>query len=323
MPHQGTVGRDAVAAATHIQIIAAAVLVVIEGVAEATPAECGASLAAFGGVVVDHVEQHLEPGAVASRHQLAHFLAALQRVVADQIARMGCHPAQGAVTPVVQATGGGILRIKGPHRQQFDRRDPQLLQSRQHLDQAEQGALTIRTDTAVRTMGEAADMQFIDDTFLPAMARPGGAGEIEAIPLGHHPLEAAGGVGDGPDRCASLVDLPAGDGPGAGIEQHFGRIEAVAAALQRTEGPIAVATADADPFHLHMPMVAGAVLQIQLNHLLRFAGLAMGEQQQVQPGGQGGDDREVDAGGGGRGPQWPGVSDPDRRHEARERFHPG
>ena len=321
VPHQGTVGGDAVAAATDIQIITAAVLVVIEGITEAPPAEGGTGLAALGGVVVHHVEQHLQPGAVTGRHQLAHFVAALQRVGADQIARMGCHPAQGAVTPVVQTTGGRILRIKGHHRQQFDRRDPQLLQSWQHLDQAQQGALTVWTDTAAGTVGKATDMQFINDTFMPAMARPGGAGEIKAIPLGHHPLEAAGGIGHGPDRRSPLVDLPAGDRPGAGVEQHFGRIEAVAAALQGTKGPVAIAAADADAFHLHMPVVAGAVLQIQLNHLLRFAGLTIREQQQIKPCGQGGDDRKVDAGGGGRGPQWPGVSDPDRRHEARERFH--
>ena len=323
MTHQGAIGGDAVAATTDIEIVAAAVLVVVKGIAEATPAEGGASLAALGGVVVDDIQQHLHVGAVAGRHQLTHLLAALQGVITDQVARMGGHPAQGAVAPVIEASGGGILGIEGHHRQQLDRRHPQLLQGGQHLDQAQQGALALRADLAARALGEAADMQFVDDALLPAMAGPGGAGEVEVIPFGHHPLEAAGGVGHGPDRRSPLVHRPAGDRPGAGIEQHLGGIEAVAAALQRAEGPIAIATADADALHLHMPVVAGAVLQIEFDHLLRFAGLGMGEQQQVQPRGQRGNDGEVDAVGGARCPQWPGMSDPGRRHWARGRIDSG
>ena len=162
-------------------------------------------------------------------------------------------------------------------------------------------------------LGEATHVQFVDHAVLPAVAGAGGCGEIEAIPLGHHALEAGGGVGYGPHRRAPFIPIPAADRPGTGIEQHLGGVEAVAAALQGAEHPVAVAAAQADPLHLHMPVVAGTVPPVQLDHLLGFSGAPIGEEQQLHPGGQGGHHREIHTGRGDRGAQGRGLSDPVRR----------
>ena len=85
----------------------------------------------------------------------------------------------------------------------------------------------------------------------------------------------------------------------------------MAPGLQRTEHPVGVAAADADPFHLHMPVVAGAVLAVQLHHLQRFRGIAVLEQQQLHPGGQRRGQGEIDPMGRGRCPEGPGLSQAD------------
>ena len=82
----------------------------------------------------------------------------------------------------------------------------------------------------------------------------------------------------------------------------------------RLEGPIdavSVAGANAEAFHFHVPVVAGALVHV--DDLLGFAGGAIGEDQQLDAGGLGSHHGEVDAPLGERGPQWPGVSDPGRR----------
>ena len=43
---------------------------VVGGVVDALERQRRAALVAFGGVVVDHVEDHLEPGVVEARHHL-------------------------------------------------------------------------------------------------------------------------------------------------------------------------------------------------------------------------------------------------------------
>ena len=90
----------------------------------------------------------------------------------------------------------------------------------------------------------------------------------------------------------------------------------MAAGLQRTKHPVAIAAAVAHTQHLHMPMVPGAVAGIQLNDLLGLAGGARGEYQQLHPGRQGRYHRKVDARFGDAGAKGRGMADPDRRQRA-------
>jgi hypothetical protein len=67
-------------------------------------------------VVVHHIHQHFETGLVAGRDQLAHLVANLQRIVSLLVGVVWRHPAERAVTPVVEAAGGGIVWVEGHHR---------------------------------------------------------------------------------------------------------------------------------------------------------------------------------------------------------------
>ena len=288
-------------------------MLVIETIADTAPTQGRPLLISLAGVVIDHVEDYLQPSLMTGHHQLAHLLASLQRVVPLQVARVRCHPTDRAVTPVVDPPRGRVVGIEGHYRQQLDRGHPQLLEIGQRLDQPWQGALLRARHRAAAAAGEAPHVQFVDNSALPAVARPGGGGKVEALPLGHHPLETAGGVGGGAHGGAAAIAIPSGDGPGTGIQQHLGGIEAVAARLQRSKHPIAITTAEADALHLHVPVVGGAMPLIQLDHPLGLAGFPRGEQQQLHPRGLGGHQGEIHPPSGDAGAQGSGAADPDRR----------
>ena len=77
------------------------------------------------------------------------------------------------------------------------------------------------------------------------------------------------GVRGWPSGQHPVVDVPAADGAGGGVEQHLRRLKAVAPRCQRSEHPVAVAAALANAFQLHMPVIAGAVAaSIQFDHPL-------------------------------------------------------
>ena len=86
---------------------------------------------------------------------------------------------------------------------------------------------------------------------------------------------------------ASLVGLPAADRTSTGIEQHFGWKETMASGTHWSMHSVAVAAANADPLHLHMPVVAAAMLLIQANDLIWLGCIASGKQQQLNFGGLG------------------------------------
>ena len=69
-------------------------------------------------------------------------------------------------------------------------------------------------------------MQLIDHRFTPIAPWARVAVEIKVIALTHHRLEAMGAVVVIAGGEAPLVDIPAADGAGAGIQQHFGGVEA-------------------------------------------------------------------------------------------------
>ena len=263
------VGGDGVAAAAHIQIVATAGLVVISAIGKTAPAQGWPQPGALRGVVVDHIQQHFDVGVMAGGYQLTHLMAQLQRIIATAVAVVGGEPAQRAVAPHVVATWRRIGGVEAEHRQQFDRRDAELLEIGQLVDQPQVGAPLLRGDAGIVSAGEAAHMQLINHRALPAVAGPWMALKIKGLPLGHHRLEAGMGVRGWPGGQHPVVDVPAADGAGGGVDQHLRRLKAVAPGCQRPEHPVAVAAALANAFQLHMPVIAGAVAAgIQFDHPL-------------------------------------------------------
>ena len=107
------VGGNAVAAAGDVLIDAVGALVVVEPIGKAPPAQAGPLATAFGGVVVHHIDEHLEAMVVAGRNQLTQLLPAGEWVVSADVVVVRGKPTQRAVAPIVLAAIGGIGGVKG------------------------------------------------------------------------------------------------------------------------------------------------------------------------------------------------------------------
>ena len=106
---------------------------VVGGVVDALEGQGRAALVAFGGVVVDHVQDDLEPGVVEPRHHLLELAQAVGGV--GGVARIGREEADGVVAPVI---GQSLLEQmavvdEGVDRQQLDRGDAERLDVFDHL----------------------------------------------------------------------------------------------------------------------------------------------------------------------------------------------
>ena len=136
---------------------------IVAGVVEAPERQCRAKLIAFRRVVVDHVQNHLDPGRMkAADHRLQ-----LPDRTLGHIARLGGEKAKRVVTPMVlQALQDQKPVVdEGLNRQQFDRRDAKLLQMLQHriAGHAKERAALALFDTGMQR-GHRLYMRFIDQT---------------------------------------------------------------------------------------------------------------------------------------------------------------
>ena len=119
-------------------------------------------LAAFGRVVVDHIEPHLD----FRRVERLHHRSELVERVAVRVRLMGREEVQGHVAPVV-----ALLRIELVDRQQLHNRDAELREVRNLLRQAGKCAAPVRRDARVRARRESLDVQLVDDAISAGVPR--------------------------------------------------------------------------------------------------------------------------------------------------------
>ena len=100
----------------------------------------GPSRAALGGVVVDHVEDDLDAGAVQRLDHVPELVERAERVGPRAVAGMGREERDRLVAPVVDQPRRRVLLVEGEHRQQLDGGDAEVLQVRDLLDQPGIGA---------------------------------------------------------------------------------------------------------------------------------------------------------------------------------------
>ena len=109
----------------------------------------GPEVIALGGVVVDHVENHLDAGAVQRPHHRLNSRTASVAAMRDADSRMsGAKIRQRVVAPVVRQPAFDQVPVVGVmvHRHQFDGGDAELLQMldrrlrRQRLDRCRAAA---------------------------------------------------------------------------------------------------------------------------------------------------------------------------------------
>src|ERR1700730_4784580 len=143
---------------------------VVRGVVDAAKAQGRTQVIPLAGVVVDHVEDHLESRGVKRAHhglELAHLFAVGSR---RRVASLGSKVADGVVAPVVDEVAFDELRgvVEVMHGHQLHRRDTD---AREMLDRGGMRQAGIRApkrlgDVRV-ALGESLDVQFVDDRVRP------------------------------------------------------------------------------------------------------------------------------------------------------------
>ena len=161
--HHRGVGVEAVAGPAVVGVAAAAVEQVVLLVGEPAEAERRPVEAALGGVVVDDVEDDLEPGTVERLDEIAELVGSAERIGPAAVRSVRGEVGNRLVAPVVRPSGGRGEPIELEHRQQFDRADTKVDQVRDPLDEPGVGATPSVGHARVRVRGEAAHVRLVDD----------------------------------------------------------------------------------------------------------------------------------------------------------------
>ena len=287
-PHHRVVGVERVAGAREVGIAAGPVVQVVDGVVQPAQAEGGAALVAFGGVVVDHVEDHLDAGAVQRLDHVAEFVEhrqrPLRRGTRGGVAHMRRKERDRRIAPVVDQAGRRVLRVELEHRHQLDRGDAQVDQVRDLVDQPGIGAAPGLGHAAARVLGEATNVQFVDHGLGERPAQRAVALPVVMTGVGHHALEGLRMVGTRQRGGGAPVVGGHGDGATIRVEQRLVAIETQAAGrVDRALGAPGIQLSGRQAGHAHMPVVAGAVLvRIQRHHPRRLGVVDGVVEQQLQ-----------------------------------------
>ena len=276
---------------------------VVGGVVDALEGQGGTKLVALGGVVVDDVEDQLEPGIVQMRHHLLELGEG--EVGVGRVAPGGGEEADRVVAPVVlQPLVEQVAVVdEGVDRQQLDRADAERAQVTGDLGAGQPGiSAAQRLGQRRMALGQPAHMRLVDDGVLPGDAPPPVApGEGRVDHAGLHRVGSAVALVEG--RVVAALDLIAEQRRvpldmadhllGVGIDQQLVGIEAVA--CRRLVGTVhAVAVDRARPCigQVTVPDLVGVLRQ---GDALDLAPAALLEQAELDLGGVGREQGKVDA----------------------------
>ena len=179
-------------------------------------------MVAFGGVVVDHVQNHLDAGIMQGVDHLTE-LAPLRAVVGVcRICVVGREEIQRHVTPVV-----AFVRVELKHGHQLHRSDAEFGQVRDLFDEArERPAFTV-ADFGTGVLGQPANMRLVDHKIRPM---PQSAAARSCVFAKARVEQAKGGlaeVGSGFSRRFAIEVAREKDTSRTGVEQQFFGIERV------------------------------------------------------------------------------------------------
>ena len=136
---------------------------VVGGVVDALERQCGSALVAFGCVVVDDVQNDLEPGVVKARHHFAELLQPAAGI--GQVAGMWRKKPDAVVAPVIREPAIEQMPIVDEQvdRHQFDAGDAKRLDVVDDLTAAEAGKRAAVPRRQIESLpGIAADVQLVN-----------------------------------------------------------------------------------------------------------------------------------------------------------------
>ena len=160
---------------------------VVGGVVDALEGQGRAALIALRGVIVDHVQDDLEPGIVEPRHHLLELAQTVGGV--GGVARVGREEADGVVPPVIGESLLDEMTVidEGVYREQLDRGDAQRLHIVDRLTGAEAGICAPQLLRHLRmALGEALDVGLVDDGVVPGHGLAVGLAFPVEIGIDHH-----------------------------------------------------------------------------------------------------------------------------------------
>ena len=294
---------------------------VIEVVGQAAIAGCRAVRAALGRVVVDHVEDHLDAGAMKGLDHVAELVEHGQRRLAGAVGVMRREERDRLIAPVVHPAAWRVLRIELEDRQQLDGRDAQILQIGNLVDEPGVRASLPRRDTRARVPGEAAHVQLVDDRFRERPPQRCVAFPVVTAGIRDHALHRTCDVVAGAARGAAAVVVGHRHRQAVRIEQHLLRIESEPAFRRGCAvGAVRVDLSCGQAGHERMPVVIRAVgSRIERDRLGGLGRLRAVEQQELDQVGVLGEHAEVDAARGRRGAERRALARRDRVAVERDR----
>ncbi len=281
---------------------------VVAGVVDALEGEHRPQVVALGGVVVDDVEDHLDPRPVQRLDhalELAHLVAVGAR---RRVQRVRREVADRAVAPVVDQPLVDDERLVGDvvDGQQLDRSDAELLQVGEGVVGGQPGVGAAQVlPHAGMALGEALDVGLVDDRLRPRRARRAVVLPVEGLvddqELGDRRLgvlvvglEVGVGVvarGHVGQRVGRVPPDRALDRLGVGVDEQLGRVEAVARlGVVDAVDAVAVARARPDAGQIGVPVERCALAQLDARLVVLLVEEAqlhalgvLAEQREVRP----------------------------------------
>ncbi len=284
---------EAVAGAGVVHVVARVVVdqPVVRRVVQALEAQRRAQVVALGGVVVDHVEDHLDAGGMHRPHHRLELLHLLAELPSGGVVGLRSQEAEGVVAPVVAQPlldqRAVLHELVDGH--QLDRGDPEAVEVADHAGMGEPGvgAAEVLRDVRVE-LGEALDVRLVDQRLVVRRVRAPVALPVEERgdhDAQHHALPGVVVVARvGVSELVAEHRLVPGDvadrGLGVGVEQELGRVaaqplrgvvgavDAVAVALAGLQvGQVAVPHERVDLEHRDPGLLARVVEEAQLDLL--------------------------------------------------------
>jgi len=173
-------------------------------------------------VVVDDVQDHLQPGRVQRPDQLPELGVLIAHLASVRVSVVRREETDRVVAPVVTLPG-----VKLKHGHQLHHGHAQLDEVRDLVDQAREGPASVIGQSRTRVRREAADVELVDHGIglvpAPAVVTP-----VERLPVSRDQAQGRpAGIRARPDRRLPVEASREMEGARVGIEQDLVRVEAM------------------------------------------------------------------------------------------------
>lgn len=248
---------------------------VVAPVVDALQGQRRPQLAGLRRVVVDDVEDHLDPGRVQGPHHPFELADLLSLRPGGGVRGVRGEVTDRVVAPVVlQPPAQQMVLVRElVHRQQLDGRDaqPHQVVHGRRVGQSGVGAAQFLRDARVQPR-EAADVQFVDHRVRPGRLRAAVVGPVVVVVDDDALRDVGRGVPFVPHGVGDLLLGPVPDvpvdlrrqaelavhGPGVRVQEQLRRVPAAAGPrVPAAVHPVAVALARHDPGHEAVPDLVG------------------------------------------------------------------